>query len=98
MEITILCQRSHYRRKLKSRIKSDIKAFINHIKGNCSFKSSVVPLYPSLVTSLQSVHHTSEYRLLVKEPVEPNALLGGLTTNEGATADRGRVFVENDVR
>ena len=30
--------------------------------------------------------------------MEPNALLGGLTTKEGPTVDRGRVLVENEAR
>ena len=42
--------------------------------------------------------HTSEYLLFVKEPVEPNALLGGLTTKEGPTVTRGRVLVEKEER
>lgn len=42
--------------------------------------------------------HTSEYLLLVKEPVEPNALLGGLTTKEGPTVAKGAVPVENEER
>ena len=41
---------------------------------------------------------TSEYLLFVKEPVEPNALLGGLTTKEGPTVARGRVLVEKEER